>query len=143
MILTGLARLGADAELRYTQGGDPVATLRLAFGYGQKDGSGNKPTQWIEASLYGKRAEALAQYLKKGAAIDVILADPHIDTWQKKDQTTGFKLVGKVLELEFAGGAREAGSFPSSDKSPPAADSPRRPAAPARNFDDLTDDVPF
>lgn len=91
----------------------------------------------------GKRAEALAQYLKKGAAIDVILADPHIETWQKKDQTTGFKLVGKVLELEFAGGAREAGSFPSGGKSQPAADSPRRPAAPARSFDDLTDDAPF
>lgn len=143
MILTGLARLGADAELRYTQGGDPVATLRLAFGYGQKDGSGNKPTQWIEASLWGKRAESLKDYLKKGAAVDVILSDPHIETWQKKDQTTGFKLVGKVLELEFAGGAREAGSFPSGDKSQPAADSPRRPAAPARSFDDLTDDVPF
>lgn len=56
MILTGLARLGADADLRYTQGGEPVATLRLAFNYGQKDSSGSKPTQWIEASLFGKRA---------------------------------------------------------------------------------------
>ena len=143
MILTGLARLGADAELRYTQGGEPVATLRLAFNYGQKDSSGSKPTQWIEASLFGKRAEALAQYLKKGAAIDLILADPHIETWQKKDQSTGFKLVGKVLELEFAGGAREAGANPSGGQSQPAADSPRRPAAPSRSFDDLTDDVPF
>ena len=143
MILTGLARLGRDASLRYTQGGDPVLEMALAFNYGQKDSSGNKPTQWIEASMWGKRAEALKDYLKKGAAIDAIIADPHIETWQKKDQTTGFKLVGKVLELEFAGGAREAGSFPSSDKSQPAADSPRRPAAPARSFDDLDDDVPF
>lgn len=143
MILTGLARLGRDASLRYTQGGDPVLEMALAFNYGQKDGSGNKPTQWIEASLWGKRAEALKDYLKKGAAVDVILSDPHIETWQKKDQTTGFKLVGKVLELEFAGGAREAGSFPSVGQSQPAADSPRRQAAPARNFDDLTDDVPF
>lgn len=143
MILTGLARLGRDASLRYTQGGDPVLEMALAFNYGQKDGSGNKPTQWIEASLWGKRAESLKDYLKKGAAVDVILSDPHIETWQKKDQTTGFKLVGKVLELEFAGGAREAGANPSGGKSQPAADSPRRPAAPARSFDDLTDDVPF
>ncbi len=144
MILTGLARLGRDASLRYTGGGDPVLEMALAFNYGQKDGSGNKPTQWIEASLWGKRAESLKDYLKKGAAVDVILSDPHIETWQKKDQTTGFKLVGKVLDLEFAGGAREAGSSSSSGQSQPASDSsPRRPAAPSRNFDDLTDDVPF
>ena len=143
MILTGLARLGRDASLRYTGGGDPVLEMAIAFNYGQKDGSGNKPTQWVEASLWGKRAEALKDYLKKGVAVDVILSDPHIETWQKKDQTTGFKLVGKVLELEFAGGAREAGANPSGGQSQPAADSPRRPAAPSRSFDDLTDDVPF
>lgn len=143
MILTGLARLGRDAEMRYTGGGDPVATLALAFNYGQKDSSsGSKPTQWIEASLYGKRAEALAQYLKKGVAVDVILADPHIETWTKKDQTTGFMLVCKVLELEFAGGQKQGqsggdGGFENN---------PRRPESPAKqkpSFDDLTDDVPF
>ena len=140
MILTGLARLGRDAELRYTQGGEPVATLALAFNYGQKDGSGSKPTQWIEATLYGKRAEALAQYLKKGAAVDVILADPHIDTWQKKDHTTGFKLVGKVIEIEFAGGGERRER---SEPDPAPAHSPRKPAGKTGSFDDLDDGVPF
>lgn len=144
MILTGLARLGRDAEMRYTGGGDPVATLALAFNYGQKDSGGNKPTQWIEASLWGKRAEALKDYLKKGAAVVVILSDPHIETWQKKDQTTGFKLVGKVLELELTGGAREAGSNQSGGKSQhDDYSSPRRTVVPDRSFEDITDDLPF
>lgn len=143
MILTGLARLGRDASLRYTGSGDPVLEMALAFNYGQKDGSGNKPTQWVDAYLWGKRAESLKDYLKKGTAVVVIISEPHIETWQKRDQTTGFKLVGRVLELEFAGGARDAATNPQGDKSQPAAYSPIRPAAPASSFDDLTEDVPF
>jgi single-strand DNA-binding protein len=142
MILTGLARLGADVELRYTNSGDPVATLRLAFNYGQKDSDGHRAAQWIDAALFGKRAEALEQYLTKGTALSVVIADPHIETWTKKDQTVGHKLVGRVLELEFAGGGREAGSGQSGGKPKPAADSPSRPAAPG-SFDDLEDDLPF
>ena len=55
----------------------------------------------------GKRAESLKDYLKKGAAVDVILRPAHRDL-AEEDQTTGFKLVGKVLELEFAGGRGDA-----------------------------------
>lgn len=66
MILTGLARLGADAEVRYTQGGDPVANLSLAWNYGRKDDQGKRQSQWISSSLWGDRAVSLQQYLTKG-----------------------------------------------------------------------------
>ena len=93
----------------------------------------------------GKARESLKDYLKKGAAVDVILSDPHIETWQKKDQTTGFKLVGKVLELEFAGGRGDASQSSGRDDRPAGVHGggqSRRPAS-SSNFDDLTDDVPF
>jgi single-strand DNA-binding protein len=143
MILSGLARLGADAEIRYTISGEPVAKLRLAFNYGQKDSDGNRPAQWVEASMFGKRAEALARYLTKGTAIDVIIADPHIETWTKQDKTTGHKLVGRVLEIEFAGGGRDAGSGQSGGKTQQSSDAPSRPAAPASGFNDIDYDIPF
>jgi len=143
MIMTGLARLGADAELRYTSSGEPVANLRLAFGYGQKDSDGSRPTQWIDAALFGKRAELLAMHLKKGTAIDVVIADPHIEAWTKKDKTTGYKLVGKVLDFEFAGTWRDAGAGQTAGKTQHAAGSPSRAVAPSSEFDDLEDDVPF
>lgn len=48
MILTGLARLGRDASLRYTGNGDPVLEMALAFNYGQNDqATGKRPSQWI------------------------------------------------------------------------------------------------
>ena len=135
MILTGLARLGRDATLRRTPQGDAVLEMALAFNYGAKDGSGNRPTQWIDATLWGKRAEALAQHLTKGSAVDVVITEPHIETWTKKDQTTGFKLVGKVSELEFAGGG-------SGDRKPANAPAPRPAAAPGSvALDD--GDIPF
>lgn len=136
MILTGLARLGRDATLRHTPQGKPVAELALAFNYGQKDSDGKRPSQWIEAHLWGDRAEALAPHLTKGSAIDVVLTDPHVETWTKKDQTTGVKLVAKIAELEFAGG----GPRPASNSAP----SSRPAAAPTGGgFDDLPDDLPF
>lgn len=136
MILTGLARLGRDATLRHTPQGKPVAELALAYNFGQKDSDGKRPTQWIEAHLWGDRAEALAPHLTKGSAIDVVLTEPHVETWTKKDQTTGVKLVARVAELEFAGG----GQKPASNSAPAS----RPAAAPTSSgFDDLPDDLPF
>jgi single-strand DNA-binding protein len=93
--------------------------------------------------MFGKRAEALARYLTKGTAIDVIIADPHIETWTKQDKTTGHKLVGRVLELEFAGGGRDAGSGQASSNAQHAVDHRSGTAAPARGFNDIDDDLPF
>lgn len=139
MILTGLARLGRDASLRYTGAGDPVLDMALAFNYGQKGQDGKRPSQWIEATLWGKRAEALAQHLTKGAAIDVVLTEPHIETWTKKDQTTGFKLVAKVAELEFAGGG-SGDRKPASSEAPAPRPATRPTASSAPGFED---DIPF
>lgn len=131
MIVTGIARLGRDAEVRYTANGDAVASLALAYNYGKKEG-GKQPTQWVDASLWGKRAEALAQYLTKGTLISVVLSDVHVETYQKKDGTEGQSLRARVLEVEFAGGKR--------DEQP--ASKPARPAPADDGFDDSSD-IPF
>lgn len=71
----GLARLGKDAELKTTQGGEQYANLSLAVDY--RDGK-NRETQWIGATLWGKQAEALAQYLVKGSVHCFTLSDLHV-----------------------------------------------------------------
>jgi single-strand DNA-binding protein len=144
MQLIGLARLGKDAELRTTGSGDPVANLSLAFNYGRKGEDGKKPTQWVEASLWGKLAEALEPYLLKGTAVSVTLDDPHIETFEGRNGT-GHKLVSRVLSIELAGGGeRREGQPPA--PAPRAAPAPApRPAAraPAPAADDDDSDVPF
>jgi len=110
MILTGLARLGKDAEVRVTPGNEPVASLALAFGYGKKGADGNRPAQWVEAALWGKRAEALTPYLKKGGLVSVTLSDPHIETYTDRAGGERSKMVARVLDLELAGGGQSAGN---------------------------------
>ena len=138
--LIGLARLGRDCELRSTQDGTPVASLSLAMDY---RAGREKETQWVQGDLWGKMAEALAQYLVKGKLVCVTLDDVHIVEYEKRDGTAGTKLVGRVSKLEFAGGGRDDGerqdARPSAPR--PAPKPPARSSADA--FSGMDDDAPF
>lgn len=150
--LIGLARIGRDAELRFTNDGTPVASVSLAFNYGKKDSAtGNKPTQWVDGSLWGHRAEALAQYLLKGTLLQVTLDDPHVETFRKQDGTEGHKLVGRISSLEFASRPQE-GQGQAQSAPRPQQQAPQRPQRPAQHepsggggshFADLESDIPF
>lgn len=136
MILTALARLGKDAESRFTPKGEAVANLALAINYGRKGDDGNRPTQWIDASLWGKRVESLVPHLTKGKLLYVVLEEPHIETYEGKNGA-GSKMVARILNLEFAGGKPDGASTPQE---------PRQPApkpSGGGGFGDMEDDIPF
>jgi single-strand DNA-binding protein len=145
----GLARIGRDAEIRFTAGGEPVASLSLAFTYRVK---GEKCTQWVDGSLWGKRAEALGPYLLKGGLVAITLDDVHIETYRKGDGSEGVKLAGRVSDVELAGGGdRQEAPAPAPRQAPPQQQRQQPPtqrqAAPQRQnsggFEDMDDDIPF
>lgn len=152
-ILTGLFRLGRDAELRKTDDGDAIINLGLAYNYGRRDGEGKKPTQWIDAALWGKKAEALAPYLLKGSAWEISLEEVHIEEFHRRDGSAGWKMVGRVVLIDFASpkqqpadGAqqqRSAAPTPTPAARAPAASRPGPASRPATGFDDMDDDIPF
>lgn len=129
MKANGLARIGKDAEVRYTPGGAAVANVSLAFTYGKKGDDGKRPTQWVDASLWGQRAESLAPYIKKGGQIVAYLEDVSIQTFTKGDGTQATKMVARLVDLEFVAGGEQASSQPK----------PKPQSAPASDFDDLAD----
>lgn len=140
------ARIANEPELRYTQGQNPQAVLELALpcDYGRKDPqTGKKPTQWIQATMWSKRAEALAPYLVKGQWISFTLDDVHIEEFQRKDGTPGNKLVGTISQIKLVGSSPDA--TPRQEQT----QSTRQPAqSPARNQqaaapDPFDDDLPF
>lgn len=142
--LTGYFRLGRDAEVRYLPDGKAVANLSLAFNYGQKGQDGKRPAQWIDASLWGARAEKLAQYLKKGGTVYAVLSEPHIEEYQGRNGA-GHKLAATVLDIELAGGnaGQQSAAAPAAQQRPApqqSAPAPRPAPAPA---DDFEDDIPF
>ena len=68
IIAIAAGRLARDAELRNTQSGSSVCSFTIACdaGYGDK-----KRTEWVKVALFGKRADGLHPYLKKGTALTV------------------------------------------------------------------------
>ena len=70
-IITG--NLGADPEVRYTQSGQAVCTLRVATNERWNDANGNRVehTEWHRVVLWGARAENAQKYLVKGSKVAV------------------------------------------------------------------------
>src|SRR6187397_3544664 len=116
VILVG--NLGRDAELRYTPGGAPVATLNLATTEVWNDkasGQKQEKTEWHRIVLWGKQAESLSEYLTKGKQIFV---EGRLQTrkWQDKDGADKYttEIVANVMQMlgsrqGMGGGDREAG----------------------------------
>ena len=127
-MFTALLTVGRDVEVRFTSGGDAVASVSLAYTYGRKGKDGKRPTQWIDGTVWGKQAESLAPYLTKGTKIVASLDEIHIETYVGKDGVEKSKLAGKVVGINFAGKP--------ADQDQTAAPKPK-PVA------DIQDDVPF
>ena len=68
-----IGHLGADPELRYTQSGSPVTTLRIATdeSYTDRDGNRVERTEWHRVVVFQRAAENCNQYLRKGSLVYV------------------------------------------------------------------------
>lgn len=61
-------RLAADPELRTTQTGKQVASFRMAVDRDMVDANGHRPTDWLTFTAWGKTAEFVSKYFRKGSA---------------------------------------------------------------------------
>lgn len=70
----GIGNLGRDPELRYMPSGEAIANISLACSYKVKDkntGEQKEQTEWVRVAFFGKLAEIVGQYLKKGSSVYV------------------------------------------------------------------------
>lgn len=108
VILVG--NLGADPEVRHTEGGQVIANVRLATNrvYKNRDGERVEETEWHRIVFFGKLAEIVEQYLKKGATI---YAEGRLRTrqWTDKDGNEKYttEIVGENMTML---GSRGTGS---------------------------------
>jgi single-strand DNA-binding protein len=130
-MLIKLVRLGRDAEVKYTQNGDPVASLAMVYDIGWGD---KKRGQWIDGTLWGKRAESLGPYLTKGTQVVLYGDDVELEQFMKKDGTAGAKLKCRVSDLELVSG--QAQQAPQQQRQP-------QPQQPQQQQYPSLDDVPF
>lgn len=148
VILVG--NLGADIELRYTPGGTAVGNVRLATTETWNDknsGERREQTEWHRVVLWGKQAETLQEYLKKGRQICV---EGRLQTrsWEDRDGNKRYTTEVRSDRVVLLGGRREdgdgggrQGSYAREQESPRGGPAPE---ADGGGGADLTeDDIPF
>jgi len=153
-ILVG--NLGRDAEIRNTNGGTQVASLRLATTDRQKSASGEwtDHTEWHSVVCFGKLAELMDRFGKKGKQLYV---EGRIQTREYTDKEGQKRWSTEVIanEIRLLGGARDDAQGQSTAPSrAPARDdggrtsappqrAPAKPSAPADDYAGYDDSIPF
>ncbi|MGE0859147.1 MAG: single-stranded DNA-binding protein [Gammaproteobacteria bacterium] len=106
-----IGNLGADPEVRYTAGGSAVANIRLATAEAWRDrdsGEQQERTEWHRVVFFGKLAEIVEQYVKKGSQLYV---EGRLQTrkWQDKDGNERYTTEIVASEMQMLGGRGGAG----------------------------------
>lgn len=139
-----------DPELKYTPKGTAVAELGLAVNrvYTADNGEKREETTFVDVTFWGRQAEIVGEYLKKGRPV-FIEGRLQLDTWDDKQTgqkrsklkviAEGMQLLGGRAEGEGGGG----GSRPSSGGGSRPAPAPvkKEPADP--DLEPEEDDIPF
>jgi single-strand DNA-binding protein len=107
-----LGNVGKDPEMRATQGGMVIASFSLATADRAKDQTGNwvDKTEWHNLVCFGRTAEIVRDYVKKGSQLFV---EGKIQTRSWDDKESGQKKYRTeilVNELSLLGGKGEGGS---------------------------------
>lgn len=139
--------LTRDPELRYTPKGTAVARLGIACNRKWKSETGElkEEVTFVDVDAFGKQAETIGQYLKKGRPI-LIEGRLRLDQWEDKQSGQKKSKLGVVLEnfqfLDSGGGRGEGAS--EAPRSRPAS-GPATPAPQPADGDvpPESDDVPF
>lgn len=141
-----LGNLGADPELKVTQGGS-VLKLRLATteNYLDRNNTRQERTEWHSVSLWGKRGEALAKILRKGERVFVegSIRTTSYEKNGEKRYSTEINATNVVLNGRAEEQRREAPDDP-----PPRRQQSRAAPPPRNNGHDHgeyhgDDDLPF
>jgi len=145
VILAG--NLTRDPELRYTPKGTAVARLGIACNRKWKSETGEMKEEvtFVDVDAFGKTAETIGQYLKKGRPI-LIEGRLRYDTWEDKQSGQKKSKLGVVLEnFQFldSGGGRGEGAAEASRSRPASGSAPAAPEPAEGDGPPEHDDVPF
>ncbi len=127
-----LGNLGADPELKTTQGGTAVLKIRLATAerYQDKAGDWQDRTEWHSVVVWGKRAEGLAKVLAKGSSI-FVEGSLHTSSYEDRDGNKKYKT--EIVAQRVILGSKPSGQ----SRAPESSDAPA-PDAPIGD-----DEMPF
>ncbi len=136
-----VGNLGRDPEVRYMPSGDAIANIAVATSYKPKDK--DPVTEWHRISFFGRLAEIVGQYLKKGSSVYI---EGRLQTRKYTDKDGVEKYATEIVaeNMQMLSGTKQGdeagGAAPASR---PAAAPAQRPAARPAPKADIDDDIPF
>lgn len=142
-----MGNLTRDPELRYTPKGTAIAKIGLALNrvWTTETGEKKEEVTFVDVDAFGRQAETIGQYMKKGRPI-LVEGRLKLDQWDDKQTGQKRSRLGVILEaFQFldSGGGRAGGAETGAEpvRSRPAA----APAAEPVHGDapPESDDVPF
>jgi single-strand DNA-binding protein len=107
-----LGNIGKDPEVRETKAGNIVnLTMATSEKYTDKSGQKQENTEWHNLVVFGKLADVVAKYVKKG---DKLYVEGSITTrkWEDKEGNTRYTTEVKVRDLTMLGGAEKKSTQP-------------------------------
>ena len=141
-----IGHLGRDPEIRYMPSGDAMANVAVATSEQWKDkatGEKREATEWHRVVVFGKLAEIIGQYLKKGS---LVYFEGKLKTrkWTDKDGVEKYATEIVADQMQMLG-SRQGQAQDSSDarnyvEKPKPQAKPSGISVPG-NFDDT--DIPF
>jgi single-strand DNA-binding protein len=139
-----IGNLGADPEVRYMPSGQAIANIRLATAESWRDketGENQERTEWHRVVFFGRQAEVVKEYLRKGSQIYV---EGRLQTrkWQDKDGQDRYNTEIIANEMQMLGGRSGGGSSQGFEREEPTSARPAKASSPEveQPFDD---DIPF
>jgi single-strand DNA-binding protein len=142
VILAG--NLTRDPELRYTPKGTAIARIGLAINRNWTTETGEKKEEvtFVDVDAFGKTAEIIGQYFKKGRPI-LMEGRLRYETWEDKQTNQKRSKLGVVMESFQFMDSQRSGDAPSASARParPAVAEP--PAANEAGPPPEEDEVPF
>ncbi|MDB6015565.1 MAG: single-strand binding protein [Pedosphaera sp.] len=145
VILVG--NITRDPELRYTSKGMAIAKIGMAINRTWKNEAGESKEEvtFVDVDAFGRQAETIAQYLKKGSPL-MVEGRLRLDQWDDKQSGQKRSRLGVVLEgFQFLGsGTRsEGGGGGEAPRSRPVPAASKNESPEADGPPPEDDDVPF
>lgn len=142
-----LGNLTRDPQLSFTPSQTAVVDFGLATNrrWRGQDGTQRDETCFVDCRMFGKRAEVISKYLKKGQPI-FIEGRLNYSTWEAQDGSKRSRLRVHVENFEFVGGGGSgSGSSGPSEYggSNNASNNTNFPEAPEYDMSAPDDDIPF
>lgn len=140
-----IGNVGNDPEIRNNKQGDPIANLSIATSETWKDkntGQQQEKTEWHNIVVFGKLAEIVQSYVKKGSKIYV---EGKLKTRKWQDKSGNDRYSTEIVLESFDGVLQMLDGKPDSARSaePEQQATTQETKAPAPQADDFDDDIPF